>query len=159
VTRAKYVQQVGALLERLDVRHFGPLELCRVGAKRHGKELLAPPATLHQNLAPTIVRLEAARRELDGRIQVATAAFPGRGHRSEAYNRAIGGAERSLHREFNALDCVPVDDTAEALYEILLAMPGAREHFGLALYRERGFVHFDTRGFVRPGTSAWIVVQ
>lgn len=71
--------------------------------------------------------------------------------RSDAFNICIGGASRSAHRDFMALDLVPVDPavTREHLIERLCAVhrvEGRSVRFGLGIYSGRRF-HIDTRGF------------
>ena len=159
MTRGEYIKEVSRLLLLLDIRHFDSLELCQPGAKRGDVVLQAPPPYLHVNMIPTIVRLEAVRRGLGGRIQCCTPAFPGRGYRNREYNDNIPGASQgSYHLKFNALDLVPLDNTTRELYDALCALPGSNR-FGIRRYANRSFVHFDTRGLIEPDVPGWRVSE
>jgi len=133
-----YAVWMGELIRHLDVRHFSSFELCRAGTVNQGVRLRPPPAELARNIIPTLVRLETIRRAV-GRIRVTS------GYRDPEYNRAVGGTPGSLHTRFNAVDLVPLDCTTQQLTNAILALPRARDWFGVIHYRSRGFVHFDTR--------------
>jgi hypothetical protein len=152
--RERYGDRVRALLHLLDIRHFGPFELCDVGKTRaDGTKLRAPAQHRDLHMAATIVRLEHVRRAAGYRIRITS------GYRDPAYNRSVGGSTASWHMAFNAFDLVPLDHGNLAdLWDRLTGLPNSRL-FGLGRYNSQGFIHFDTRGIVSPGTPGWRSIQ
>lgn len=68
------------------------------------------------------------------------------GYRTDAYNKAIGGAPKSQHKEAKAGDIVVKGMTPQqvaARIEILIAARKMKQG-GLGIYN--GFVHYDVRG-------------
>jgi len=76
--------------------------------------------------------------------------IPVSGERSDIYNSTAGGASKSKHLSFCALDMVPKEDiTREALHKKLKAIHkehGKKNNVGLGLYSGVRF-HIDTCGF------------
>jgi hypothetical protein len=107
------------------------------------------------------VEFERVRAVVGGPIIIGSA------YRTTAYNRKVGGAERSQHCQGRALDLYPPAGwTVHRFYEAIRAIAKERgSHlFGLGLYPT--FVHIDTRP--RPahgrlilweGTRAWAEVK
>ncbi|HLM67120.1 MAG TPA: D-Ala-D-Ala carboxypeptidase family metallohydrolase [Longimicrobium sp.] len=99
-----------------------------------------PPSNLWGNVIPTIQILDALRAELGAPIRIISA------YRTPAYNRAIGGALRSYHTTFQAIDFVAARGTPSVWAQELKEMRHAGLFKGgIGLYR--GFVHVDTRGW------------
>jgi uncharacterized protein YcbK (DUF882 family) len=144
-----YFLQMQKRLTLWDVRHFTAFELCPVGRIHNNVTLMAPPKWMYDAMLPTIVRIETVRRATKSRLRIMS------GYRQKAYNDAVGGSSRSMHLVFNALDIVPLDVRLEDFYEEVMKLPGIHEWGGVGLYRERGFLHFDTRGLLNAGDSPW----
>ncbi|MBY0448324.1 MAG: hypothetical protein K2P95_06500 [Hyphomonadaceae bacterium] len=105
----------------------------------------APPAAQWPAMIATLRLLRDQVVPAVGAVRVVSA------WRSEAFNTCLGGAARSAHRDFLALDLVPLDPaiTRAALIEKLCAVhraEGRAARFGLGIYSGRRF-HIDTRGF------------
>ena len=144
-----YLTQMQRKLALWDVRHFTAFEICQVGRIHRNVTLMAPPTWMHDAMLPTVVRIEAVRRALKGRIRITSS------YRQKEYNDAVGGSKQSMHLAFNALDLVSLDLPLEDLYEEVMKLPGIHEWGGVGLYRERGFLHFDTRGLLNAGDAPW----
>ena len=65
------------------------------------------------------------------------------GYRPIEVNRAIGGASRSQHLHFKALDLIPVNGEVNKLWDICKAST----FLGLGDARKKGFIHVDTRSY------------
>jgi uncharacterized protein YcbK (DUF882 family) len=144
-----YYNEMGKLLQLWGISDFTAHELAPVGRRQGQVVLKAPPTDLLQQMLPTIVRLQCIRRRLGSRIRVLS------GYRDLDYNQAVGGSRNSLHMSFNALDLVPLDKPLEDLYQALLLLPGADLHFGLGLYPQKNFLHFDTRVLIGDRPWPW----
>lgn len=83
-----------ALLAQLGPLNFTADELL-VNTTRGSNS--APPPRLWHNILPTLTVLQALRQEL-GPIQINS------GYRNHSYNTSVGGAQRSQHMAFRALD-------------------------------------------------------
>ncbi len=92
------------LLHERGVVHFQPCELAFMGAHHYDSypinELV--PEELMPNLADVAKHADALRCRCGFPLKVISA------YRSEAYNKAVGGAPRSLHKQARALDLAPV---------------------------------------------------
>lgn len=120
------------------------------------------PAEWRSTRAITLAREFEAVRAIVGRpLRIGSA------YRTEAHNKAIGGAPNSQHVQGRALDLYPPTGlTVQQLYDLIRAR--AREHdsviFGLGKYP--AFVHMDVRP-PRPdgkltawnGSRAWAEVK
>ena len=69
------------------------------------------------------------------------------GRRCDAHNRAVGGAEKSQHKEGLAADITVKGKTPKEVFEFLNSK--FKSHYGIGLYKT--FVHFD----VRPTRARW----
>ena len=83
----------------LGLKHFEPEELLAKTDRAHNT---APPKSLWENIAPTIIVLDRLRERLNRPIRISSA------YRSHEYNRRLrGSAPLSQHVAFNAIDFVP----------------------------------------------------
>lgn len=131
-------QKFQAMLDQEGITHFTAEELFFRGASDERLKLnTEPPEALWQNMVPTAVVANEARKRMGSPLVIKSA------YRSPAYNRRIGGARFSQHMQFCALDLGT--KSPAKLYKILLEM--RRDGLfkgGLGLYPS--FVHVDTRG-------------
>jgi uncharacterized protein YcbK (DUF882 family) len=125
-------------LNKRKIKHFSADEIFFKGASDAKLKLnTEPPKELWSNMWKTIEIADKAREKFGKPLKIASA------YRSPKYNKAIGGAPKSHHVNFNALD---LRTTApKTLHKILKDMR-AKGMFkgGLGLYKT--FVHLDTRG-------------
>lgn len=72
------------------------------------------------------------------------------GYRHEAYNRKVGGGEKSQHLLAKAadIDCDDLPFTPKQLARIIkgLIRIGVMKQGGVGVYTKDNFVHYDTRG-------------
>lgn len=125
-------------LDKRKIKYFSADEVFFKGASDVKLKLnTEPPKELWKNIWKTIEVADKARHKLGKPLRIASA------YRSPKYNKAVGGAPRSHHVNFNALDLRTTSPVA--LHKILKDMR-ARGEFkgGLGLYKT--FVHVDTRG-------------
>ncbi|HUT02558.1 MAG TPA: D-Ala-D-Ala carboxypeptidase family metallohydrolase [bacterium] len=124
------------LLEGRLITHFTAAEIC---------PRALPPASIWTNIIPTLRYAEVLRREF-GPCTVHS------GYRDPVHNKAVGGAKRSLHVAFNALDLSFRDGDPSEWADIAL-LDGLNQFGGVGCYPT--FVHIDTRYLVfgRPPTS------
>lgn len=93
------VQALEAMLGAADIRHFAARELLTMGARNDELRLnTLPPQLILGDIVRTARLADAIRARIGRPITVIS------GYRSPAYNKAIGGAERSRHLWFQALD-------------------------------------------------------
>lgn len=126
---------------RLGVRHFSAGEFTRYFAKWRGKvQNEAPPRELWEEIVPTLRLVDDLRAHFGQPITLLSS------YRSPRYNSAVGGASRSLHKRFMALDIsikgVGPKRVAAKLKEWRRA---GRFKGGIGTYR--AFVHVDNRGY------------
>lgn len=129
------------------IRYFKAHELLYLGARNSspnspafGKNHL-PPEELWQNIKPTIKVLDALRHRIGAPIQVLSL------YRSPAYNAAIGGATKSMHMRFNAIDFFVKNTTLNpAQWADMLKQMQVQGEFNGWIGIYPSFVHVDTRG-------------
>jgi uncharacterized protein YcbK (DUF882 family) len=128
--------------ESQDLKHFGAAEFeSYFAARRSGVKNSPPPRKLWQNILPTLRIVDDLRASFGKPCRILSS------YRSPDYNRVVGGATRSQHLEFNALDIVFDDVSPRQVYERLLEWRKVGKFTGgLGLYPSSGFVHIDTRG-------------
>lgn len=106
---------------------------------------VVPPESEWSNIAPTLRFIRDHVVPAIGPVRVVSA------YRDDAFNTCIGGARRSAHRSYQALDLVPVaaDITRADLIERLCelhAREGAGARIGMGIYSGVRF-HIDARGY------------
>ena len=151
------LQRLQSTLEDEGVEHFDADELGRLNAPSwDGPDFCLPEPPKLFRIVPTARLADAIREQWGGAVEVVS------GYRPEAYNRLIGGARRSQHIAFRALDLKPAESfDVEAYFDVVTAVvAGARAtgaNVGLGLYYDgRGrFAHVDVgsdTGFNRAWT-------
>lgn len=124
------------------IRHFSAGEFTSYfAARRNGVRNSVPPKKLWPNILPTLRVVDALRESLGKPCTILSS------YRSPDYNRAVGGATKSQHLDFNALD-ITFDGVSPVRVHAVLKSWRDQGKFsgGLGLYRQSGFVHIDTRG-------------
>lgn len=133
----------------LNLRYFQPIELLYLGGQNErsghrceGKNAL-PPASLWQNIGPTIQMLDEIRHRIGGPVRILS------GYRNDAYNDCIGGASKSLHKQFNAIDWTSTVGTVAQWHATARAVRASSPRYqgGIGDYPSQNFVHVDTRGY------------
>ena len=124
-------------------RHFNAREFTRYfAAVRRGTKNSVPPKKLWKNVVPTLRILDELRATFGKPCTILSS------YRSPDYNRTVGGAVRSQHLQFNALDITFDGVSAKQVYDRLLQWRReGRFVGGLGYYPSSGFVHIDTRGY------------
>jgi hypothetical protein len=136
-------------LEEHGIKHFTAREFCPVGKLANGKgpELLPCPMPLWGHAVKTLTVLEWLREQLGAPIIILS------GYRDPQYNRAIGGASKSLHTLGNATDIRVKGVRPKQVAAKLETHPDA-EQFGIGRYEM--FTHIDTRGLLGlPAPARW----
>jgi uncharacterized protein YcbK (DUF882 family) len=125
----------------LKVKHFTAGEFTSYFRRtRGGVRNSPPPVTLRPNIVPTIRIVDDLRRHFKKPIVLLSS------YRSPAYNRAVGGAPKSIHMEFRALDIAVAGVAPSEVFKVLRSWRAAGKFKGgLGLYET--FVHIDTRGY------------
>jgi hypothetical protein len=105
----------------------------------------APPESAWLHIVPALRFIRDHVEPAIGDVRVASA------YRDEAFNICVRGAPRSAHRDYYALDLVPVESgvSRTRLIETLCpihAREGAGRQIGMGIYQARRF-HIDARGF------------
>jgi uncharacterized protein YcbK (DUF882 family) len=123
-------------------RHFGAGEFTGYFAReRKGVKNSTPPRQLWKNIVPALRVVDELRASFGKPCRILSS------YRSPAYNKAVGGAPLSQHKEFNALDIAFDGISPQRVYDRLLEWRRAGKFTGgLGLYPSSGFVHIDTRG-------------
>ncbi len=144
---ATLLAELGAYLEGhgVDMNFTSPEELTRMNTGAHA----IPPRALWANIVPTLILWQERIRGPLG--------FPMKlgGYRPVDYNKAVGGAPRSQHQWFAALDVRPVKDHNTKANRRALAHAGARVYLDSPADLKVGFgaygaptpsnIHLDTR--------------
>jgi uncharacterized protein YcbK (DUF882 family) len=123
-------------------RHFTADEFTSYFAReRKGVKNSVPPRLLWKKIVPTLRIVEELRESFGKPCRILSS------YRSPEYNKAVGGAQLSQHKEFTALDIAFDGVPPERVYERLIEWRKAGKFVGgLGLYPSSGFVHIDTRG-------------
>ncbi len=142
----KPAETLGQYLHEMGIEHFTAPELLRM--RRAAIDVPEPPRDWWPRMIPTLRAAEWVRHRMDHPIIV------GNGYRPEPFNSRVGGARRSQHLYFRALDLdLPLrhrsQDNQGKFYEVaaeLFLSHGAYLKMGLGIYRPwKGTrVHIDT---------------
>jgi hypothetical protein len=102
---------------------------------------VAPPEEVWPNIVPALRYIRDYVKPAIGAVTV------GSGYRDRQFNDCVGGAPRSAHRGYHALDLLPLDRAIgrEALIDALCpihAREGREHHIGMGVYKARRF-HID----------------
>lgn len=132
-------------IDSLGLKHFSADEFLVSGAsnERRGSACFGkntePPKRLWANMSATALVLDWLRERLGAPIAITSA------YRSPAYNACIGGATRSQHKDFRAVDfSVQGLSSREVAWELRrLRDDEGQFNGGIGLYDT--FVHLDTR--------------
>ena len=129
---------------RQGFRNFNAEELSRLHRRvKHGAKNTHPPRSKWGNIIPTL-RIVDDLRDVIGPILITSA------YRSKAYNDACGSNDASQHRQFTALDIIPLEATVHEAYKVLEAWRDNGKWVG-GLGKYPNFVHIDTR----PRNATW----
>ena len=124
-------------LVSLGLRYFRPHEfLIHCEAAKNS----LPPRELWGNIAHTGKIIDEARHRLGQPVRITSC------YRSPEYNAQVGGARKSQHKLFRAVD-LTTSAGAETLYDVLLKMRREGMYKGGLGYYVGRFVHIDTRGY------------
>ena len=123
-------------------RHFGAAEFTSYFAReRNGVKNSQPPKSLWKNIMPTLRIVDELRDSFGKPCTILSS------YRSPGYNKTVGGASLSQHKEFTALDIAFDGVSPQQVYDQLIEWRKAGKFTGgLGLYLSSGFVHIDTRG-------------
>jgi len=139
-------KRLQSALEDAGVQHFGAGEFGQLThAEWDGPGFKLPDPPKLQRIVPTAQLADAIREQWGSAIKIVS------GYRPPEYNEMVGGAPKSQHKAFRALDIRPVDDgfkTVDFLDLVRSVVAGARVagwNVGLGLYwASRGrFAHID----------------
>jgi uncharacterized protein YcbK (DUF882 family) len=127
-----------AFLDRNKIKHFSAREVLFMGASNAWLKLNSvPESSLWPNILPALSAADELRRRLGRPVRILSA------YRNAAYNRAIGGALRSQHTQFRALDLtarVPIPELAKLAKQIR-----QEKLFTGGLGTYPNFIHIDSR--------------
>jgi len=129
-------EQFNEWFSGLGVRYFKPHEFTNYFERKLNT---FPPKTKWKNMESAIKLLDKLRADIGLPIRITSS------YRSAAYNKNCGGAPKSYHKEFKALD-IQVDGAKPSyVYARLLKYRNAGLFKG-GLSEYSTFVHLDTRG-------------
>jgi len=123
-------------------RHFGASEFeSYFVAQRRGVTNSPPRRSMWMNIVPALRIVDELRDSFGKSCTILSS------YRSFEYNKAVGGASSSQHREFTALDIAFDGVSPQRVFDRLLEWRKAGKFTGgLGIYPSSGFVHIDTRG-------------
>jgi len=138
--------------EELTGAGWSPREICTM-PKAPGRPVAIPVRGLWHHMVPTLALYEELRELLGQPCSL-------RGYRPPDYNAAVGGASRSAHLWFAALDVyAPVDhrrDLAELAAGIFAARPDLEVGLGIYGYPHSSNIHIDVGA---KGRRTWADTQ
>lgn len=134
------LKEFQALLDKHGIRYFKAHELFYRGSSDSYLKLNTdPPASLWNNIIPTVKVADAIRAKVGKPVTISSA------YRSPAYNKAVGGETNSYHTKFMALD-IQSSVGASALLQAAKDLRNAGLFKG-GIGRYPTFIHIDTRGY------------
>ncbi len=98
-----------------------------------------PPKSKWKNIVSALEIVDKLRGDLGHPIRITSS------YRADKYNKKVGGASKSLHKEFKALDIQCSGLSPARLYHRLKKYRDAGEFKG-GLSEYKTFVHIDVRG-------------
>ena len=135
-----------AKLAEWGIMHFSASELMELGASHKspgspafGKNSL-PPRAKWNNIRKTVEILDELRKRIGQPIHILSA------YRNSEYNHFVGGATKSQHLEFNALDFYAGGTTRPSHWAGILKDMRTNGDFMGGIGTYGSFVHLDTRG-------------
>jgi N-acetylmuramoyl-L-alanine amidase len=137
----------------LNLQHFTPDEILFLGGSNKSGSCKGknnyPPKEKWDKIKNTAIMIDAIRKELGAPIRILSC------YRSEDYNACVGGASKSLHTEFNAIDFTCSQSTPEVWRRVANKIRASDAKFkgGIGTYSPRRFVHIDTRGTNKDWTG------
>lgn len=132
-------ESFAAWFHRQGFRNFKADEFTRLHKRvKHGAKNAYPPRAKWGNIVPTL-RIVDDLRDAIGPIMITSA------YRSKAYNDAVGSNDASQHRQFTALDIIPLDAAVHEAHKVLAEWRKQGKWVG-GLGKYPNFVHIDTRG-------------
>lgn len=150
MTRDEWLLAGQFLLDAHGPFHFRAHEIANVGRTSNGAVLTAPPPDVALNAVQLIADVLEWVRGFEGEAIVDVNSW----YRDPEYNRAIGGARRSVHMTGAAADINKRGWTPERLASAIHVAHPRSHTLGLGLYRN--FVHVDIRGSLgRPAPARW----
>jgi uncharacterized protein YcbK (DUF882 family) len=123
-------------------RHFAAGEFeSYFSRERGGVRNGPPPKAMWPNVVPTLRVVDDLRESFARPCRILSS------YRTPAYNKAVGGAPKSQHLEFRALDITVEGVSPKRVFDRLVEWRAQGKFTGgLGLYPSAGFVHIDTRG-------------
>jgi uncharacterized protein YcbK (DUF882 family) len=142
-------QTLEEFIDSLGLRHFKGKEFTPYWSRvRNGVKNSEPPRELWENIIPTLVVLDELRERTGKPISLLST------YRNPNYNRVVGGATQSHHKNFNAIDFT--GGLAPSEYARILKgmrnerfvnpLTGKKFTFLGGVGKYPGFTHLDTRG-------------
>lgn len=141
------LDRMRAFIDDAGIEHFTAEELGRLNPNAWGGDAFELPCADHlDRIIPTLELADEIRRLWQGPILVVS------GYRPPEYNDAIGGADRSMHCDFRALDLKPAAEPFDlgSYFSIVKSVVSKARERGVNVgagyyYSGRGrFVHVDT---------------
>ena len=132
-----FVQWFARMAEENDIEHFSAWEFTTYFERRLNTY---PPKKKWANIIETLRLAEALRRHFKDACHISSS------YRSEAYNRSVGGASHSMHKEFNALDIQFYHVSPKKVADMLHKWR-RQGLFKGGIGRYKTFTHVDTRGY------------
>lgn len=140
-----------AFFASLDLKHFQPQELLRMGGSNKSGECSGlnslPEKVLWPNIVPTIKALDKLRSSLGYGIYTTSV------YRAPPYNECLrnvlknGAAKHSQHLVFNAIDFKGSSGSPAEWHNALLGLKAQNTDLGIWAKPYATFVHIDTRFF------------
>jgi uncharacterized protein YcbK (DUF882 family) len=143
------------MIDLTDIKYFKLDEILNAGSVKYKIEDI--PENLHKNIRPTLLVLDHIRDIIGKPI------FLNCTYRSYEHNLTCGGAPKSLHLKFNAIDWTIEDKNS--LFDLYHQIDGQdrlgifsnilpKNSLGLGFYKGR-FIHLDTRRFLGLTMARW----
>ncbi|HEX8209680.1 MAG TPA: D-Ala-D-Ala carboxypeptidase family metallohydrolase [Longimicrobium sp.] len=139
-------------IDGLGFQHFRGSEFTPYWSRvRNGVKNSVPPKELWDNIVETLAVLDAFRAQLGKPVSLLST------YRSPQYNAAVGGASKSMHKAFRAVDFTCSSGRPKEWAALLKSFRGRQfqnPHTGktftfrggVGIYVASNFVHLDTRG-------------